>query len=154
LNVNWKAIGIKLIIYTIVVFSIFGIFYHASIMNLILISVITTAVSYFIGDRYILPRTNNLMASLADFVLGFVTLAVLASFFVFTDMPVVLASLFASFILAVTEPLLHAYIQDREEKDSSHVRSVPRGKLQTEFAEETDEETLLRKKDPRRDQTE
>lgn len=93
------------------------------------------------------------MATLADFVLAFATLAVLGSFLIVTDMPVILASLFAAFFLALTEPLLHAYIQDGEEKERDNMRYVPGRNLQTEFAEETDEETLLRKKDPRRDQT-
>ncbi|GIO27066.1 YndM family protein [Ornithinibacillus bavariensis] len=153
MNLNWKVIGIKLIISTIVVFSIFGIFYHANIMNLIVVSILTAGVSYFVVDQYILPRTNNLMATLADFVLAFATLAVLGSFLIVTDMPVILASLFAAFFLALTEPLLHAYIQDGEEKERDNMRYVPGRNLQTEFAEETDEETLLRKKDPRRDQT-
>ncbi|MFS0674026.1 YndM family protein [Ornithinibacillus sp. 179-J 7C1 HS] len=149
---NVKALGIKFIINLIVVYSIFGIFYNASLVNLFIISVLTTVIAYVVGDLFILRRFGNIVASIADFFLAFVTLAVLGGLIIQTDMPIVLASLFAAFFLVLTEPLLHAYMQEKgpDEKKDRHLAS---GNLQTEFAEETTPNPLTRKKDKRRDPT-
>ncbi|WP_029191002.1 DUF2512 family protein [Ornithinibacillus scapharcae] len=152
---NVKAIGIKLIINLIVVFSIFGIFYDASLVSLLLISLITTAVAYVVGDRYLLKRFGNVKASIADFFLAFLTLAVLGALLIATDMPIVLASLFAAFLLTLTEPLLHVYMTDRHSavKDDRPTPIRQMGNFQTEFAEESDTDPANNKKDPRRDPT-
>lgn len=155
MNTNVKAIGIKLIINLIVVLSIFGIFYDASLVRLLLISLITTAVAYVVGDLYLLKRYGNVKASIADFFLAFITLAVLGYLFIETDMPIVLASLFAAFLLTLTEPLLHVYMTERDTavKDNRPTPIRQIGKFQTEMAEEANIETRKKKKDPRRDST-
>lgn len=150
---NWKALGIKFIITMIVVYSIFSIFYNASVLNIFWVGIVATAISYGVGDLFILPRTSNLMATLADLVLSFAVLAVLSSLLIEMNRQIVLASFFAAFILSTAEPFVHAYMQDRA-KAVRKTTPYRRVDLQTEFAEETDKETLLRKKDPRRDQTE
>lgn len=155
MNLNVKAIGIKLIINLIVVLSIFGIFYDASLVKLLFISLITTAVAYVVGDRYLLKRFGNVKASIADFFLAFVTLAVLGSLLIETEMPIVLASLFAAFLLTLTEPLLHVYMTERHtaNKDDRPTPIRQMGNFQTEFAEESDTDTNRKNDDPRRDPT-
>lgn len=148
---NVKALGIKLVINIIVVFSIFGIFYDASLVDLFVISIITTAVAYFVGDLFILPRTGNIIASIADLGLAFLTLALLGSILIETDMPVFTASMFAAFFIALTEPLLHVYMKEKGEAAKSKSNPLRSRKLQTEFAEETEAQSISRKDDPRRD---
>ncbi|MEN2466340.1 YndM family protein [Ornithinibacillus sp. FSL M8-0202] len=149
---NLKALGIKFIINMIIVFSIFGIFYDASLVNLFIISVLTTAVAYVVGDLYILRRFGNVVASISDFFLAFVTLAMLGIIFIQTDMPIVLASLFAAFFFAITEPFLHAYMQEKG-PDEKSTRPLTRGRYQTEIAEESTPNRITRKTDKRRDPT-
>ncbi|WP_053075001.1 YndM family protein [Ornithinibacillus californiensis] len=150
---NLKALGIKLIVHMITVLSIFGIFFDASLTNLVIIGILATGISYLIGDRFLLRRFGNVKASIADFFLTFFTLAILGYLFIETDMPLIMTSLFAAFFITLTEPFIHAYILENEAK-SKRKRLLRRsGRLQTEFAEEThtDSETISRKKDPRRD---
>jgi hypothetical protein len=152
LKMNFKALGIKLIVHMITVLSIFGIFFDASLTNLVIIGIITTAISYLIGDRFLLRRFGNVKASIADFFLTFFTLAILGYLLIETDMPLITTSLFAAFFITLTEPFIHAYILENEAK-AKRKRPLRSGRLQTEFAEEThtDSKTLSRKKDPRRD---
>lgn len=149
---NIKALGIKFIINMIIVFSIFGIFYDASLVNLFIISVLTTVVAYVVGDLFILRRFGNVVASISDFFLAFVTLAILGVIFIQTEMPIVLASLFAAFFLTITEPFLHAYMQEKG-PDEKKTRPLTRGRYQTEIAEETTSDSVTRKTDKRRDPT-
>ncbi|WP_047981798.1 DUF2512 family protein [Ornithinibacillus contaminans] len=134
---NYKALGIKLIINIIVVFSIFGIFYDASLLNLFWISILSTLLAYFIGDRILLPRFGNTIATIADFGLAFISLAALGSILIQTDMPIVLAALFAAFFLALTEPFLHTYLIEKSKTEKRHTSRTANRRFQTEFGEET-----------------
>lgn len=145
-----KALGIKFIFTAIVVYSIFGIFYNASLGRLFWISLLVTGVAYIIGDLYILPRSGNILASIADMGLAFLSLWVLGNILIEMTIPTVIASLFASVLIAICESLFHAYmleqvINTREEMPHSN-------QLQTEFAEETNEQTIS--KDTRRSEKE
>ncbi|MEN2768566.1 YndM family protein [Ornithinibacillus xuwenensis] len=148
---NFKALGIKLIVNIIIVFSIFGIFYNASLMNLFWVSILTTAITYFIGDLLILPRVGNTIATIADFGLAFLSLALLGSLFIQTDMPIVTTSLFTAFFIALCEPLLHAYMKEKGEEDKRHFKTITSQHFQTEFGEETEGQRFIEEKDPRRD---
>lgn len=141
------AIGIKLIIVSIVILSLFGIFNQAALMPLILMSLIATGIGYLIGDLLILRRFGNVSASLADFVLHFLTIWALASMFLGTSTPLMIASIAASYLITVTEPLYHAYLIERvfvedDEKDLDVAMPL---EYQTEFAEEEDPEVLKTK---------
>ena len=151
---NLKVLGIKLIATTIIVFSIFGIFYDVSFFNLFLVSILTTAITYIIGDLFILGRFGSVVASISDFFLAFITLATLSYFLIETMMPIVAASLFAAFFLSLVEPFLHAYMQEQDvSKGQREYRTPPVGDLQYEFSEETEAQSINRKQDPKRDNT-
>lgn len=67
-----------------------------------------TLFSYLLGDRYILPRTNNTFASTADLLLNFSLLWVACVVFF---QPFRLTALFlTSFVLAVAEYWFHGYL--------------------------------------------
>jgi Zn-dependent protease with chaperone function len=151
---NIKALGIKLIATTIIIFSIFGIFNDVSFFNLFLVSILTTAISYVIGDLFILGRFGNVVASISDFFLAFITVATLGYFFIETTMPIIVASLFSAFFMSLVEPFLHAYMQEQD-VPSGHkeYRTPPIGDLQFEISEETEAQSINRKNDPKRDNT-
>ncbi|MCY7891388.1 YndM family protein, partial [Bacillus spizizenii] len=48
--------------------------YHAPFLSVMFIALFLGFVSYLSGDMLVLPRTNNITASLADFGLSFVIL--------------------------------------------------------------------------------
>ncbi|SET58838.1 Protein of unknown function [Oceanobacillus limi] len=139
-----KTIGIKLIVSIIVVYSIFGIFGNASLSDLLWVSILLTAISYFIGDRLILPRYGNVVATIADFPLAFLTLWLLGSFLVTFETPIISTSLMAAFFLTCAEPLIHAYLQNQTE-GGKREQPIATDRLQTEFAEETDAQDINKK---------
>lgn len=139
-----KAIGIKFIYVTIVIASIFGILHHASIAMLISMSVVVTGATYLFGDLFLLPRFGTIIASIADFGFVFLLLWGLDNLFVNATMAMFLFSLAGAFFITSCEPLFHAYM---EEKVLQTRREIwPPNNLQTEFSEELDKQTLLRKK--------
>ncbi|ASN05969.1 YndM family protein [Virgibacillus necropolis] len=145
---HMKALGIKFIFTAIVVYSIFGIFYNASLGRLFWISVLVTGVAYIIGDLFVLPRFGYIIASIADLGLAFLSLWILGTLIIDITMPIVIASLFAAVFMALCESLFHVYMREQV------FHTVPEGektpyssdRLQTEFAEETNEHSVDEKK--------
>ncbi|WP_165769183.1 YndM family protein [Virgibacillus profundi] len=141
-----KVLGIKFIVIAILVFSLFGIIYNATLLNLFWISLLVTGISYLIGDLFILRRFGNVTATIADFGLAFLSIWLLGNLFLAEGMPVILLSLTAAFFMTCGEPLIHIYIQNQFSDD--HQRGFGTKKqLQTEFAEETDAQTIAGKKE-------
>lgn len=140
---HFKALGIKFIFTAIVVYSIFGIFYNASLGRLFWISLLVTGVAYIIGDLLILPRFGNIAASIADLGLAFLSLWVLGNIVIEMSIPTVLASFFASVFIAICESLFHIYMKEQVlgSREDSRISS----KLQTEFGEETNAQTIKKK---------
>ncbi|MFD2759937.1 YndM family protein [Lentibacillus juripiscarius] len=151
--VHLKTLGIKAIAIGITVFSLFGIFYNANMMNLFWISVLVTGVSYLIGDLFVLRRFGNVVASVADFPLAFLSLWVLGSMFIDIGIPIVTTSLIAAFFITCCEPFIHTYITEQMEEKSwdEGERSPVTGQLQTEFAEEFESDILTDNKESHRD---
>ncbi|MFD1038275.1 YndM family protein [Virgibacillus byunsanensis] len=138
-----KALGIKYIFTMIVIFSIFGIFYNASLGRLFWISVLVTGVAYLIGDLFLLPRFGNLVASIADFGLAFIAFWVLGNLLIQVSIQIIPVSLFAAFFITCCEPLFHTYMEERVLHKRREVR--PSHRLQTEVAEENDVYTITDK---------
>src|SRR5699024_12103106 len=80
-------LGIKFVAISVTVLSIYGIFNHVSLGSLIMISLLTTIVSFLIGDLVILRKFGNLVASIVDFFLAFGTLWVLSMMFISGALP-------------------------------------------------------------------
>lgn len=139
-----KVLGIKFIVISIIVFSLFGILFNASLINLFWISLLVTGISYLIGDLFVLRKYGNVVASIVDFPLAFLSLWALGNLFIDIGMPTALLSLAGAFFIALCEPLIHAYMQDKF-SDNVHESSPSIGQLQTEFAEETDAQTITDK---------
>lgn len=133
-----KVLGIKFIVMTITVLSLFSIFNYAVIGNMILIGLITTVVTYLLGDMIILRRFGNVAASIADFGLAFLSYWLLARYFIGASEAVMVTALAAAFFTACVEPFIHEYIATRLfSEEVSQPRQVM-NQLQTEFAEEVD----------------
>src|SRR5690625_803764 len=149
-----KALGIKFIYISIIIFSLFGIFYNVSVGKMFLMSVLVSGISYVLGDLMLYPRVGNLIASILDFGLAFLSIVTLGGLLISTTMPTTLASLAAAFFIMCIEPLFHAYMTERVfnptkdfVKDPNDLLNIIQvhPQLQTEFAEETDSETMKEK---------
>ncbi|MCM3237536.1 YndM family protein [Heyndrickxia oleronia] len=65
-----KAMGIKFVATLVVLFVILGLIFGMSFTNIVFISLVLSVASYLVGDIEILPRTNNTVATIADFGLS------------------------------------------------------------------------------------
>ena len=133
-----KIISIKFIIITITVLSLFGIFDHAYFGNLVLIGLVTTLISYGLGDMFILRRFGNLIASISDFILTFFVYWILASIFIGQSQAIIVTSLAAAFFTTCVEPFIHVYILEQFSNFKGGKDHEAFGQLQTEFAEDMD----------------
>ena len=150
-----KALGIKFIVISIVLLSILGIFSEtATLGEILIISFLVTGVSYILGDLYVLPKFGNLMATIGDFGLSFLSVWALSSIFLEPNFSIVAASLFAALFITFSEALIHPYIQNKifmkSEQNNQGYQNYNRSpnvvparvSYQTEFAEENDMQTM------------
>jgi len=144
-----KALTIKFVLVTSILLLMLLIFDNASILSVLLISLLVTGVSYLIGDLLILPRTSIMTATGADFILNFAAIALLSFLFIEQPYPLAIVAGFASFFIACGEGFFHRYMVDhvlglkQEDPDSFLIQR----QYQTEFAEEEH----IRKKDNEED---
>ncbi|MGN7297933.1 YndM family protein [Ferdinandcohnia sp. SAFN-114] len=144
---HFKALGIKFIVISIVLLSLFGIFRGASFGEILLMSILVTGLAYVVGDLFTLPRAGNTVATIADFGLSFFAIWILSYMFMDNTSGLITASLVAAGVIAISEVLFHAYMQNKVLNEEKHVtRTHFRPSYQTEFAEEYDEETKDLKK--------
>jgi hypothetical protein len=141
-----KALGIKLIVIGVVLFSILGIFYTASIGNIFLITLLVTGIAYVIGDLIILPRYGNIFATVADFGLAFFSIWLLSIMLIEANGEIIAASLFASIFIAIGEGVFHIYMKKNVLKNDQkrEGNQVINRNFQTEAGEETAEEDYIR----------
>ncbi|MBT2214946.1 YndM family protein [Virgibacillus dakarensis] len=109
------------------------------------ISLFVTGISYLIGDLFMLRRFGNIAASIADFPLAFLSLWVLGTLLIESSIPIVMLSLMAAFFITFCEPFIHTYIIENQLSDDGRTDSPKMSQLQTEFAEETDGQTITNK---------
>ncbi len=144
---HFKALGIKFIVISIVLLSLFGIFRGASFGEILLMSILVTGLAYVVGDLFTLPRAGNTVATIADFGLSFFAIWILSYMFMDNTSGLITASLVAAGVIAISEVLFHAYMQNKVLNEEKQVtRPQFRPSYQTEFAEEYDEETKDLKK--------
>lgn len=137
------ALGIKFIFTSIILLSVFGSYYNSTILEILMISALVTGVSYLVGDLFILPRLGNIVASLADMGLAFLSIWGLSILFIDPPDRLALASFAAAVFIMLAEALFHAaYMEnkvlDRGHNDMTFNMTSFQNKFQTELAEEHD----------------
>lgn len=125
------AFAIKLIFTTVVIFSLFSIFYHLSMMELLFIVFIVSGLT-FIVDLFLFARFGYLITPIIEFVSTFALLIFLSSIFVQTGVSSIVISFAAAYLIAICEALYHIYLGENVmDKDEPIIRQ-----LQVELAEE------------------
>lgn len=115
-------------------------FTNASLIGIATAAVILAIVSYFIGDQFILRRTNNLIATLADGILAYAYLWVVASTFNWTLSQSELLTTVIS--LAIVEAIYHAMLvrfwdESRDQINDTELHGLRKPDIATqEFSEE------------------
>lgn len=135
-----RALGIKFILVSVVILSLYGIFYQLTFNQLLFFSIVTTGIAYGIGDVMIYPRLGNLWSTAIDALMYFAMLWTLSSLMITVPAPITLAAIAATYFLTIAEPLFHTYMKERvyELEDDTIDAEIPLGQLQVEMSEEFD----------------
>lgn len=128
-----KVFAVKFLIIGTLTFSIFGIFFHATISRMLFMTLIVAGVT-FLGDLFILPRMNQALAVIGDAVLFFVLYWLLGSIVIETGVSVILPAITAAYFGVMAEAIYHIYVMERLHEADPLVPSTIQ--YQTEFSEE------------------
>ena len=143
-----KAFVIKFIGIGVLTFSIFGIFFHATIGRLLLMTLVVTAIIY-IGDLFILPRINKAVAAIADFATFFLLYFLLGNLVVEENVSLILPAFAAAYLGAAAEAVFHIYMMDRVH-EPDRPAPIPT-RFQTEIADESDVEAATKLEQERKE---
>lgn len=135
-----KGFGIKFIGIGMITSIIYATFNDANVGSLLFMTVVIASLSY-IGDLFIFPRINHILAAVLDFALYFILYYFLGSIIVDGGIPLLLSAFAASYLAAIGEAIFHMYLIDYV-FDERYVNPFP-GKFQTELAQETDVKSVL-----------
>ncbi|MGM7722183.1 YndM family protein [Metabacillus sp. Hm71] len=132
-----KAIVIKFIATFALLYVILGIVFDVQFENVLLISLVLGVISYMVGDLVILPRTNNRVATLADFGMAFLVIWLMLDNISNDGADIFWASLFSAIGVALFEYFFHKYVASTvDNKQENKSRRNNALQYQTEASEE------------------
>ncbi|MBO0991796.1 YndM family protein [Bacillus sp. SD088] len=132
-----KAITIKFLASLALLYMILGMFYGMSFANVFLITLTLGVVSYLIGDLLILPRTNNSIATAADFGLSLFVIWMM-SIALTTGANLFMMSLVAAVGITIFEYFFHRLMDSEVIGEDENRLNTPSRNMQyqTEASEE------------------
>lgn len=141
-----KALFMKFLMITAVLWVVLSLIYDVSFSDVLITSVVLTAVGY-VGDVFILPKIGNVWAAISDFVIAYAVIYFLGSYIYEQPLALGTAAFISALILMVGELLLHRYMhtnifEPRKSNPNEKVGYYNRTNLQTEFAEEVEIESF------------
>jgi hypothetical protein len=133
-----KPLAIKFISSLVLLSVILGLFFDMSFGNIFLITLVLSVVSYVIGDLFILRRTNNIIATLADLGLAFLVIRFMGDALANGDNgDMFTMSLIAAIGVALFEYAFHKYVANRVlNENQSRENQKTTLRYQTEASEE------------------
>lgn len=133
-----KAMAVKFIACLVVLMVILGLVFNVAFSNILLITVVLGLVSYLLGDLFLLPRSSNNMATLADFGLSFVIIWAILANISNDGTSVFWATLISAIGVSLGEYFFHRYMQKRvlNQNDPDTTRRGAGLQFQTEASEE------------------
>ncbi|MFB3167010.1 YndM family protein [Neobacillus sp. 179-C4.2 HS] len=131
-----KAFAIKFVSSLVLLSLILGLLFDMAFSNIFLITLVLGVAAYLIGDLMILPRTNNTVATIADFGLAFLIIWFMSENLTYGDNHFSM-SLIAALGVAIFEYMFHKYVANNVVKNQGGQKQQT-GKLQyqTEASEE------------------
>lgn len=136
---NLKLMGTKFVISLAILYIILGIGFDVSFGNVFLITLVLGVVSYVLGDRMLLSKTNNMTATIADFVLAFVVIYFMTDALT-TGNDVFEATIYSAISLTIFEYFFHKSVArtlDHEKEKHADRNKNTTGELSMEASEET-----------------
>ncbi|WP_096186062.1 DUF2512 family protein [Evansella halocellulosilytica] len=103
------ALSIKIIVITFILLIILSGLYDFSFLHTVGLSILLIAISYIIGDIWLLKLSNNTIATAVDFLFSLVFIWLFGPFIYGTAVPF-LAALISAVSICVGEWILHIYI--------------------------------------------
>ncbi|MBU6079445.1 YndM family protein [Allobacillus halotolerans] len=132
---HFSLILSKFVAMLVLLYIILGIIFGVNFMSVFWVTLTFSIVSYLIGDLLILPRTNNMVASVVDFVMSFAVIYFLVDAYAFEG-NLFTASLLSAIGVTLFEVFFHNSVQTQMEEENNVDRR--RYNLQTEVSEEID----------------
>jgi hypothetical protein len=131
-----KAFAIKFVSSLVLLSLILGLLFDMAFSNIFLITLVLGVAAYLIGDLMILPRTNNTVATIADFGLALLIIWFMSENLTYGDNHFSM-SLIAALGVAIFEYMFHKYVANNVIKNQGGQKQQT-GKLQyqTEASEE------------------
>ncbi|NHM33040.1 YndM family protein [Neobacillus terrae] len=133
------AFAIKFIATLSVLGLILGLFYNMSFGDILTATIILGLVGYVLGDLFILQRSTNLMATIADFVLAFVVVWFVAANMTTID-NIFSASLISALGVAVFEYFFHRFVPDTDMEQASEQRNQGPKQMRPQYQTEASRE--------------
>jgi hypothetical protein len=130
-----KALAIKFVSSLVLLSLILGLLYDMSFSNIFLITLVLGVAAYVIGDLLILPRTNNTVATIADFGLAFLIIWLMSRSLTYGDNHFSM-SLIAALGVALFEYMFHKYVANNVIPHKGGQQQTRPLQYQTEASEE------------------
>nr|WP_289038168.1 DUF2512 family protein [uncultured Allobacillus sp.] len=109
--VHGKVLAIKGLMTFGILLLILGLMFSMSLTNVLITTIALTVISYLVGDLYILPKTNNVIASLSDIGIAFLVIWLLSMGISSLGIGTLAGgAIIASVVLAVGEFFFHDYL--------------------------------------------
>lgn len=144
-----KSFIIKILSIFAITLLILGFVFNYSFEHVLAITIILTFSSFVLGDLVLLPKTNNIIATISDF-----SLAMLVTWFYLANLTlsvnhVFFASFLTSLSVAVVEMFFHRYLLLKNNQDEEKGQRNVSLRYQTEASEEISpsKNRIVRKKD-------
>lgn len=132
----------------IIAFAIgLDLFFDATILEILSFSFFITLISYIIGDKMILPRLGMSNATIADFLLTYMSVWVFGSVLLNNILQIAWGSLLSASIITIGEIFVHRSLADTVTNERQYRNYSPKLAYGTEFAEENDVHDLNKKEE-------
>src|SRR5690625_3132658 len=139
-----KALLIKFVMTTAVLWVVLGAFYGASFASIFILSLIIAGLSFVLGDLFILPKFENWGATISDFLLVFLAVWLYSANVAIVNYPAITAAAMSAILISIGEVFFHKYVDSHilNVDDRTGGRTQPprttEDHLQTEFGDEID----------------
>ncbi|MBM4765479.1 DUF2512 family protein [Bacillus sp. B15-48] len=130
---NLSVLLLKFLSSLVVFWISFGLFFDTSFAYIASFAFLVTIVSFFIGDRILLPRIGNLNSVVVDFFLIYFVVWIFGGPLLESYIQVAWVSITSSFLIAGSELFVHSYML-------KNMNLTTPGSFQNRFAYEFAEE--------------
>lgn len=133
---HFMPILIKFIVSFLILSFFLTPFGEISFLDILLTTAILVTLTYFAGDKMLLPRTNYILAGLFDFLFNFATIAFIVYILTNLKTGFLMPSLFAAVAITVFEVFFHLYLVKNIFPDRPTKANAKTIEFQTEYSEE------------------